>query len=467
MIVRKKFIAASTVFCVLCSFTGCAKDFGDDLVNADVIEITRQDLRDDINIVGYICGNEISIDNNQTTACVEVKVKEGDNVKEGDVLFVFDKTDLQNQYDDLLMKYNAERDKSNHQHEVNEKMLQSIISEREIALGQAQTSIDFAEKVYNDALSNLQDLEKQYTDLKNKIDQINEQITNCTDEQQDFRESPELESSRLYGTLESIADSKFSVKQSLPELERAVTLARDSYNNIVSQYDSKISEAQNLIDEEKYQEYNINQSDLDRLSKKMDECVVKAPVSGIISGVNVSNGIPAFGNELAKIINTSDYHVTATISENKIVGISQGMDVLIRTVATGDNNLKGVISNISSYGSKVDNSVIYSVDVDITDDSNMENVLLNMTANVTIIRDVIHDTFAVPYDAIGFEDNEDYILIAEPYENHYKLKKITVEKGVDTNYLCEIKSDSLPDTMMIITSPDDYENGEEVDVSFK
>ena len=104
MIVRKKIIAASTVFCVLCSFTGCAKDFGDDLVNADVIEITRQDLRDDINIVGYICGNEISIDNNQTTACVEVKVKEGDNVKEGDVLFVFDKTDLQNQYDDLLMK---------------------------------------------------------------------------------------------------------------------------------------------------------------------------------------------------------------------------------------------------------------------------------------------------------------------------------------------------------------------------
>jgi len=170
---------------------------------------------------------------------------------------------------------------------------------------------------------------------------------------------------------------------------------------------------------------------------------------------------------LANIHNNSNCHIEASIAENKIVELKKGMDVKIKTATTGDEEVDGVIRSISRYGNNNENVVNYSLDIDLLDETKSSELMMNMTANIRIVQDTVKDVYAVPYDAVLNDDGQDYILTAEPLKDHYILKRVYVEKGVNSNYLCEINGEELKDDMLVVIMPKDCDENDEVDIDIE
>ena len=103
----------------------------------------------------------------------------------------------------------------------------------------------------------------------------------------------------------------------------------------------------------------------------------------------------------------------------------------------------------------------------VLDKDKTEGLLMNMTANISIIEDVVSNIYAVPYDAILHDDGRDYVLVATPHKDHYKLKRVDVEKGTDSNFLCEINGKDLKEGELVVIMPKDCSEDDIVDVNIE
>lgn len=429
-------------------------------------KLVKHDLENSISFTGAVKGDVVSVGNVQNSVCKEVKVSDGDYVNAGDTLFVFDDTDLQKEYDKTLEKYNAEREKASLSSSANKKSLQMVIDEENSSLAQAQAKINYAERTLNDSLSKKDQLIIDRDSLTNQKEELRQQITSddVSDTQKSLLSTDYADiSERLQNVILKIT----TIEDSIPELERNVAIAKENYDNVKAEYESKKAVEQNKIDSEKTQVFEIEQTDLDKIKNKIESCIVKAPASGIISDISVCKGSVANGSVLANIHNNSNCHIEASIAENKIVKLKTGMDVKIKTATTGDEEVDGVIRSISRYGNNNENVVNYSLDIDLIDETKSSELMMNMTANIRIVQDTVKDTYAVPYDAVLNEDGQDYILTAEPLKDHYILKRVYVEKGVNSNYLCEISGEELKDDMLVVIMPKDCDENDEVNIDIE
>ena len=125
------------------------------------------------------------------------------------------------------------------------------------------------------------------------------------------------------------------------------------------------------------------------------------------------------------------------------------------------------VVNISSQGVNPNTGETqnngYTAEIAI--DPSDSQLLIGMTAKVKIILDERSDVLAVPYDAIiEDKDGNTSVLIAEGEGNPYTVKKVSVEKGLETNFLTEITSSDIKDGDLIITDPKYLVDGQSVNV---
>lgn len=470
---KEKWLPVSVVTLGIILVGGCISivhsvSTGADEVSGEVIasKLSKQNIENSISISGSVKGDEVFIGNGQSSVCVDVRVNEGDYVEAGDTLFVFDTTELQNEYDKTYTLYKAERDKADKNESADERSLQLLKDEEELALGQAQSNTDYAVKKLEDCML-----------MKDQLNEEKDALTNQMNDLKDKMDSEELSESQngmmsadytyFSERLQSVTLKISEIEESIPELERNIEVAKENYATVEAEYKAKIADAESTMDRERTQVFEVNQSDLNQLRKKIDNCVVKAPVSGVISDINACKGAIVNDSVLAMIHNNSDYHIEASVAENNISKLSAGMKVRVKTAATGDEELDGVIASISNYGNNNDNSVNYSLFIDLLDKDKTEGLMMNMTANISIIEDVVSNIYAVPYDAVLHDDGGDYVLVAVPHKDHYKLKRADVEKGTDSNFLCEINGKELKEGELVVIMPKDCNEDDIVDVNIE
>ena len=184
---KEKWLPVSVVTLGIILVGGCISivhsvSTGADEVSGEVIasKLSKQNIENSISISGSVKGDEVFIGNGQSSVCVDVRVNEGDYVEAGDTLFVFDTAELQNEYDKTYTLYKAERDKADKNESADERSLQLLKDEEELALGQAQSNTDYAVKkledcmLMKDQLNEEKDaLTNQMNDLKDKMDSAN------------------------------------------------------------------------------------------------------------------------------------------------------------------------------------------------------------------------------------------------------------------------------------------------------
>ena len=419
-----------------------------DLMNMPNTTYTLEhtDVENFISVTGKVEGsNVVKVTSEVATKVKTLNVGIGSNVKEGDVLCVFDSSSFQEEYDKLKESSDMANEKSDSMHTKNAKALESAKSDKTDQLKQAQRVID------------------------NAVSAKDRTQTKCDEAYDAMNEAYDAGNYELYATKKAEYDQ---YSEAVIQCDSAIQDAKDAYAATEKRCNEAITAAQEMIDNEKYDKDTTIQNQLDKLQESIDKCTVKAPTDGIITALSVAEGSVPTAEAIMTIEDNSKLRINVSINEADILNVAEGQKAVITTSATGEEKFSGKVSRVVNIMSGQKENALtgetsgggYSAEITI--DEGTTNLLIGMSAKVKIIMDQKDDVLAVPYDSIKENDDGTFsVFVAEKNDKGYKAKEFKVQKGMETNYLTEISSSELKDGDLILTDVSAISDGDDVTVA--
>lgn len=366
-------------------------------------------------------------DYNTAKAAYE-KVQSASNaLKEANTAFKTAKTNLTNAEADLADAKSKGLELTDFQKAVYE--AQHSMEAAEAAQTKAQTDFDKLNTTVEKASATLQEAERIYNKL------------------QGYKAAIQEEEAELKAAEQAVEQTEVKYEQAQSQ--------REDYQ---SQYEDTIKKAQNDYDKAVLEEQLITETQeektIDEYAELIDDCVVKASMSGVVTALNVTEGNNFEGGNIYTIQDNDNFIVSATVDEYDISSIEKGMTAYIKTDATGDVEMTGEVTYVaiapSSTGGAmgaISSSASYRIEVTIADPD--ENLRAGMTAKLSIALEESVDALTVPYDAVTTTPDGKSTITAEV---DGEQKTITVETGLETDYYTEIISDEISEGMTVYLS---------------
>lgn len=432
----------------------------------------------------------------------EVCVQVGDTVNEGDVLFRFDSSEIEQKLEAAKKALANEQATKAAEIASNERSYADAQTTQNVEAGRSDQAVNQAADAYNAAVSSKTTAESAYqsavSDRKSQekaVKKAKEAAANAKKDEKSAKKS--LEEAQKSGdeqaaasaqaaydaaasqkkqadkSLENAQAALTSLKAEEVERQSQVTSATDAVNSASSSLqqaqndrdDSKRNNAKNVADSKDTLD-NARRSnsadsqsgqDVKNYEDQLEQCTVKAASSGVITSVGAKVGDTYNNGVLATIQDEKNYVVTAMVDQYDISDITKDMKALIKTDTTGEEEMNGTVTFVSpvpaSMAASSDNSDSSSgssgngYEIRITVDNPSERLRIGMTAKVTLIQEEVKNVFAVPDDCISEdEDGNSAIQILENGEP----RSITVTTGLKTDYYTEISSDELTEGMNVI-----------------
>ena len=181
------------------------------------------------------------------------------------------------------------------------------------------------------------------------------------------------------------------------------------------------------------------------------------------------------GGTIATIEGVENFIVEAQVEEYDIADVAVGMKVLVKTDATRDTELEGVITYVapratnsgsssmsglsgimggmdtSSFGGSGSGSATYLVKIELKEQN--DRLRLGMNAKTSIITEESADVWSVPYDAIYTRaDGTTYVeeVTGKDEEGKYITKELDITVGLQGTYYVEIISDKVSEKTEIL-----------------
>lgn len=460
----------------------------------EVIPIECRDLSDSISIKGSVSGvsktNVVSVASAEVTG---VNVQVGDIVEAGDLLVTLDSAEIEKQIADTKTDiYNANAIATNNANLV-AKGLEQAKEDQSSALEKASKQVEQANANYKDCQDDYYSVEAGIVSRREKLTEVNNTITAADGAVKEAatvlesakaayeadKENAELKTA--YENAEIIYNEKLTAYETavatqttlnaeitelqtklqgcsdaIKSAQSVVNDANAGYNDTVTATNRSVESAQNTVDMAKYQTADNGYEDkLESLELQLADCSMVAPCGGVVTAVNVSTGDTyTAGATMITIEDTSKMKVIVTVEEADILKIQEGMEAVITTDATGDEEIAGTVSRVvrvknqSVNQSEVNTSNGYSAEIAI---DNTE-LLIGMSAKARIILQKKESVLAVPYDLIQYDENgEAYVLVAELAEDGTATatrRNITVGDAVD--YYVEVEGGELQEGELLI-----------------
>lgn len=139
-----------------------------------------------------------------------------------------------------------------------------------------------------------------------------------------------------------------------------------------------------------------------RYEEQIEGCTVTAPISGVITEMNVEAGDVYAGNVIAVIEDTSDYEIASEIDEYDIGKVKVGQKVVIKTNGTGDLEMEGRVKEIAPRATAGTTGVTYTVVISM--DSYCDELKMDMTAKLSIILESRNNVITVPYNSVQTDE---------------------------------------------------------------
>ena len=267
----------------------------------------------------------------------------------------------------------------------------------------------------------------------------------------------------LTGELAQLTSALPSLKSAADQTKSAYENAEKAYNNTSSNLDSAILSAQDAATASRISSSTATLSLEEQLTayrKQLNEGNLKSTVSGTVTSVNVKKGDNYQGGTLLTIEGVESFIIEANVDEYDVSDIEEGMEVIIKTDATRDEELKGRVifvapssnestsSNVASGYSSASssNGATYLVKIEVL--SSNDRLRLGMKAKVSIITEKAENTLVVPYDAITEkEDGTKIITVINEYDTQTEIE---VKVGLESGYYSEIISDKIKEGMKVV-----------------
>lgn len=201
---------------------------------------------------------------------------------------------------------------------------------------------------------------------------------------------------------------------------------------------------------------------LRQLRVDLEGTQITAPCAGTVTAVYAEVG--RSGSGLLFVIEDVDNLVVETSVKGYDVGtVREGMEVVIRSDATGDARMAGEITSIAPTSGKNAMGVtdptgeaVFAAEVAVNEQNT--GLRIGMEAQLDYIIEREADVLAVPYDAVyRNETGETCILIAEEQsDGRYFITELPVTTGMDDDLDMAVTGDGVTEGLRVIHEPDAY-----------
>ena len=386
-----------------------------------------------------------------------VKVKEGDIVAAGDVICIFNTDDIDEQIktaqDNIA---DAKKDKQEQLADYNEQ-----IADRK------ETNA----KNLADAKENLAGAEEKLAKEKDELakwEQKYEEGLAKNEDEDPLNDMSVVEELELVSTINSQKTAVDSAQSRV-----------DTYKTRVEDYEeadtSSLEDAKDSYAEQMDSTIESYEERLESLTEQKEDATIRAGISGVVTAINVTEGASFSGGTIASIEGVDVFIIEAQVEEYDVADVAVGMKVLVKTDATRDDELEGVITYVapratnsgsssmsglsSLMGGGMDTSSLtggsgsatYLVKIELKEQN--DRLRLGMNAKTSIITEESTDVWSVPYDAVFTrEDGTTYLqqVTGKDEDGNYITSVLDVTIGLQGTYYVEIISDKVSESTEIL-----------------
>lgn len=481
---------------------------------ASYTALERMDLANTLSVSGNIQSADVKKvyqEANGAGKALQINVEVGDTVAEGDVLCVFDSTDLEKDYE----KSRLQAEQSEKSAQISLDSAQNSYNTGVIAQEQAvraakqnletmQDALTTAEEQYNDALEDYNSgkleltlqVDAEYTQAQyaytsakkvsndlylamREKEHAAENEPDNAEAQQEYaaaraeyeaaqvqtdnakaafdaaREVYENKDTQVESLLDDYREAVTDAQENVSDAEVALQEAEEQRELALHGYSNSVSSAQIATDQ------TVTEMNLADAQENIDKCTVTAPAAGTVTAVYVNEGESnASGSLLFVIENLEELEIVTSVREYDIASLAVGMPAEIKTDATGDTVYSGQVKDIAitaqkdAYGNTVSSSNA-EFDVTLSVDPGKGGLLVGMNGRATITTDSTEGVLAVLYSSLGYDENgAPYVMVARPQDDGtLVVEKVPVETGVETDFEVEVISDALAEGDLILDDP--------------
>lgn len=306
-------------------------------------------------------------------------VKEGDNVKVGDLLFELDDSSISS------------------------------------GLDQANASVELAKINYDVAVGTSKE-------------QQTIQTTNALESAKSNYDSAKLNLDRIKGLYDIEAAALVELEQAQSNFDNAamqLKLAQSNFDNLASNINNNIRTAQEQLNQAK--------ASLASMQKQAEDIRVLAEVDGEVSDIHVvENESIVMGKPIMDIVNFNNLEIVLKVDEYDLASISLGKDAEV-TISSIGENVKGKVTDISKQATVVNGVSYFETIVSLEKN---ENLRVGLTAEVEIIKESAVNATVISMKALQFDENNLPYVYYRDASGKVVTKQVKV--GINDGIIVEI-----------------------------
>ena len=279
-----------------------------------------------------------------------------------------------------------------------------------------------------------------------------------------------------------------SAKRGVDSAQLQKEIAQNQVSNAKDQREASNNAIQQQIDSLKdslvgsqsaAQSTQSQETAIQKMQNTLEDATITAPVSGVVTAVYAKVGEP--GNGLLFVVeDTQSLKINTKIKEYDVANIREGMPVVIKSDATGDQEISGTVTYIAPAAVKTeagntqtggnDSNVEFEAEVQVNDPNC--GLRIGMNTRLTVLLEEKQDVFGVPYDAVVEKaDGSTVVYAAVEQQNSgknssYVVTEIPVTTGLETDFYIEISGGEVTPGMAVISNPQSVTPGMEVTPDF-
>jgi multidrug efflux pump subunit AcrA (membrane-fusion protein) len=383
--------------CLLLS--GCAREvmnMEQDIKSVKVENIQKLNYTNTLKYSGYVSAEEVKRYSFELGGKIlEIPVKEGEVVKEGDVLAKLDTTTVQMAIDNANENIELAANTI--------KQIDNVIEQLKIKLESEKINLSKIENTYD---SNINKLELKYKNVKDTYERVKTLYGQQAVSKSDF-EDAEYAFNTIKEELENTKANK------IKDLE----LQNKSINNVEKELEAAYlkREAANIT-------LNQAQISLEQNTKLLNDSTLTSSVEGYVLQTTVEAGEVVGAGTPVVIVKTGKQVINIGVPVEDMEHLEEGKEV---TVIFNEEMCKGTISTVSLYPDEKTRT--YNIEIIPQN----QNLVLGSLVTVEIPTEN-QEGYYIPIDAVTNIGGVDYIYIVEKQDNneeYYIVKRKEVVLG--------------------------------------
>jgi len=197
----------------------------------------------------------------------------------------------------------------------------------------------------------------------------------------------------------SALSSLNSILSKLNSIRRAIQSAQKSLTDSTFSDPLDLASQKNTVAQ--------REDDLREANRELANCVIRAPIAGVVSAVNVKRGDTASsGTAVATVVSSKRLAVVA-LNEADIADVLVGQKVTLTFDAIEDLTMTGVIANIDQLGTTAQGVVSYGVTIAL--DTQDIRIRPGMSISANIITNIIQNALMVPSAAVKTQNGTAFV----------------------------------------------------------